>query len=341
MSDLFDHLEHRRAIIDRRALSDRLGEIAEETSDSGKRRRAMVDLLKNALEDGRTEINRRLLEQPSSGRIAASATAFLIDQIVRISHDFTVDHLYPSGNRSAGERITLIAVGGYGRGEMAPFSDIDIGFLTPFKQTSWTEQVIEAQLYTLWDLEQCGAAGQVVLGGADHLVERARAMPDLQPEVPQRVELRLDHLFGPARLFERGEEADVDVAVRRHFAAAVAADRDQRDALTRRAIARGIEMSDGEIVAEADELVDQEGSGLRGDEPRRRKGEQASRDFGAPIVERRLEQVDHRAAALAGVAGFGRDSLKPLGEGAAVDDRAAVVELGEQFAQGAAACFSR
>ena len=42
--------------------------------------------------------------------------------------------------------------GGYGRGEMAPYSDVDIGFLTPFKQTSWTEQVIEAQLYTLWDL---------------------------------------------------------------------------------------------------------------------------------------------------------------------------------------------
>src|SRR3546814_5302499 len=73
-------------------------------------------------------------------------------QIIRLSHDFTTGHLYPSANRSAGERITLIAVGGYGRGEMAPHSDIDIGFLTPFKQTSWTEQVIEAQLYTLWDL---------------------------------------------------------------------------------------------------------------------------------------------------------------------------------------------
>src|SRR3546814_8622772 len=46
MSDLFDKLENRRAIIDRRALSTRLDEIAGETSDTGKRRRAMVDLLK-------------------------------------------------------------------------------------------------------------------------------------------------------------------------------------------------------------------------------------------------------------------------------------------------------
>ena len=45
-----------------------------------------------------------------------------------------------------------MAVGGYGRGEMAPHSDVDIAFLTPSKQTSWCEQVIEAMLYFLWDL---------------------------------------------------------------------------------------------------------------------------------------------------------------------------------------------
>ncbi|PKP96868.1 MAG: [protein-PII] uridylyltransferase [Alphaproteobacteria bacterium HGW-Alphaproteobacteria-13] len=152
MTDIFDHLDRRRAIIDRRELASRLDAIAAETGDTGQRRRAMVALFKQALDAGRAEINRRLLAQPSAGRRAANATAFLIDQIVRLSHDFTIDHLYPSGNRSAGERITLMAVGGYGRGEMAPYSDVDIGFLTPFKQTSWTEQVIEAQLYTLWDL---------------------------------------------------------------------------------------------------------------------------------------------------------------------------------------------
>src|SRR3546814_6519082 len=74
MSDLFDKLENRRAIIDRRALSARLDEIAGETSDTGKRRRAMVDLLKEALEAGRAEIELRLLAHPSSGRVAANAT---------------------------------------------------------------------------------------------------------------------------------------------------------------------------------------------------------------------------------------------------------------------------
>src|SRR3546814_21049462 len=111
----------------------------------------MVALLKQALEAGRAEVERRLLAAPSAGRLAAQATAFLIDQIVRLSYDFTTHHLYPASNRTAGERITVIAVGGYGRGEMAPHSDVDIGFVTPFKQTSWNEQVIEATLYTRWD----------------------------------------------------------------------------------------------------------------------------------------------------------------------------------------------
>src|SRR3546814_3916948 len=131
-------------------MAGRRDEIAAESSDSGARRRSMVALLKQALDAGRSEIERPLLQHPSSGRIAASATAFLIDQIVRLSPDFTTGHLYPLANRSAGERITLIAVGGYGRGDVAPHSDLDIGFLTPFKQTSWTEQGTEAPLYPSW-----------------------------------------------------------------------------------------------------------------------------------------------------------------------------------------------
>ena len=76
MSSLADDLDDRRAIIDRRALSDRLDDIAAEAHDSGARRRAMVALLRDALDAGREEINRRLLAHPSSGRLAASATAF-------------------------------------------------------------------------------------------------------------------------------------------------------------------------------------------------------------------------------------------------------------------------
>src|SRR3546814_11449147 len=35
---------------------------------------------------------------------------------------------------------------------MAPFSDIDIAFITPWKQPAWAEQIIESMLYSLWDM---------------------------------------------------------------------------------------------------------------------------------------------------------------------------------------------
>ncbi|PAL21632.1 [protein-PII] uridylyltransferase [Sphingopyxis sp. GW247-27LB] len=223
MSDLFDHLDHRRAIIDRRALSGQLDEIAAETSDTGQRRRAMVALLKEALEAGRAEIERRLLDHPSSGRIAANATAFLIDQIVRLSHDFTTHHLYPASNRTAGERITVIAVGGYGRGEMAPHSDVDIGFLTPFKQTSWTEQVIEAQLYTLWDL------GLKVGHSSRSVDEMIRAAKDDLTIRTALVEARF--IWGDRELYDQAAarfDAEVVAGNARAFVAEKLAERDER-----------------------------------------------------------------------------------------------------------------
>jgi [protein-PII] uridylyltransferase len=140
-----------RAVIDRRMLA---GAIADAVQASGpvKARAQVVELLRGALASGRAEIARRLIEHPSAGHDCAEAQAFLVDQLVRAIHDHVTADVYPSHNRTKGERLTIMAVGGYGRGEMAPHSDVDIAFVTPGKQTAWCEQVIEAMLYYLWDL---------------------------------------------------------------------------------------------------------------------------------------------------------------------------------------------
>ncbi|MCC2980727.1 [protein-PII] uridylyltransferase [Sphingomonas sp. IC4-52] len=150
MNTRFDSLPNRRAIIDRRAIADALAAL--DRDDPALLRRKATAMLKDALDAGRAEIARRLGERPSRGLEAANAQAFLIDQLLKLLFDLVTQRLYPLSNPTAAERLTLVAVGGYGRGEMAPFSDVDIGFLTPWKQTPWAEQVIESILYALWDL---------------------------------------------------------------------------------------------------------------------------------------------------------------------------------------------
>ncbi|MGE4304208.1 MAG: [protein-PII] uridylyltransferase [Novosphingobium sp.] len=140
-----------RTVIDRRDLVERIETVVAEHGSS-KGRKHIVDLLRDAQDAGRLEIARRLVDKPSAGHEVAEAQAFLTDQLVRVIHDHVVAHVYPVSNRSKGERLTVMAVGGYGRGEMAPHSDVDIAFLTPIKNTPWCEQVIEAMLYFMWDL---------------------------------------------------------------------------------------------------------------------------------------------------------------------------------------------
>src|SRR3546814_16210752 len=73
------------------------------------------------------------------------------------------DLVYRLANPSAGERLAVLAVGGYGRSELAPRSDIDLLFLLPYKMTPHAEQVVEYMLYLLWDLDlQVGHAARSI-----------------------------------------------------------------------------------------------------------------------------------------------------------------------------------
>ena len=54
---------------------------------------------------------------------------------------------------TASGTIAVLAVGGYGRAEMAPHSDVDLLFLLPERTSARTRKLIEAVLYILWDLK--------------------------------------------------------------------------------------------------------------------------------------------------------------------------------------------
>jgi [protein-PII] uridylyltransferase len=146
-----DAIRDQRAIIDRRALSGRLAAITEGARPPAEERAAVLAELKAALAAGRADIRRRF-DADGDGRLATRELGFLIDQLLRTLHDFTTTHPYPLANPSAAERLAIVAVGGYGRGELAPQSDVDILFLLPYKLTPHGEQVVEYILYHLWDL---------------------------------------------------------------------------------------------------------------------------------------------------------------------------------------------
>ena len=139
-----------RAIIDRRALAEEIAAL--HAAEGAAARVAILGALRAALDQGREELARRLAAAPSAGHEVTAGHAFLIDQLLRVIHDHVTTHLYPVPNRTQAERLAILAVGGYGRAEMAPHSDVDVAFVTPHRRAPWCEQVIETMLYLLWDL---------------------------------------------------------------------------------------------------------------------------------------------------------------------------------------------
>jgi len=132
------------------SILDNLGD--QPLRDAGALRAKLVPELKCYLDEGRVEAENLLIEK-QNGLVCARNLSGHMDRLVRIVHDAVVRHLYPADNPSSSERLAIVATGGYGRGTLAPGSDVDLLFLLPYKQTAWSESVVEAMLYVLWDLK--------------------------------------------------------------------------------------------------------------------------------------------------------------------------------------------
>jgi [protein-PII] uridylyltransferase len=136
MNALFDPVDDRRAIIDPRAIAEHLA-----GADEAK----AAKVLGKALESGRAEIARRLRAQPARGRAAARSTAYLHAQLVRLAYEHVTG--------ATPLEVAIVGLGGTGRGEMAPHSDLDVMFLTSSKPSPEIGKTIERILYLLWDLQ--------------------------------------------------------------------------------------------------------------------------------------------------------------------------------------------
>ena len=203
-------------IVSRRKLIEELA--ATETGD----RAASLEILRQALEAGREEIFRRL-DAGAPGAELVAGMSYLIDQLVRVAHDHTIERVYPVASRLKGERLTIVAVGGYGRSDMAPFSDVDLLFLLPWKNTPWLEQVIEHMLYLLWDLGL--TVGQSVRS-VDDTIHRAQADMTIRTSI-----LEARYLWGDRALFRslvQRFERDIVAETGQEFVHAKLVERDRR-----------------------------------------------------------------------------------------------------------------
>ncbi len=192
--------------------------------DEVEQRRRAIEILKGALFRGRM-IAKERLENGAGGLETARLLAAVTDEVISALYDFTTIHVFRARNPTEGERLALLAVGGYGRGALAPFSDIDLLFLRPYKQTAHVESVIEFMLYALWDLGfKVGHASRTI----DECVRLSREDVTIRTSILEARRLTGDEALA-AQLTKRFRD-EVVKGTGAEFVAAKLRERDERHA---------------------------------------------------------------------------------------------------------------
>ena len=114
-------------------------------------RPAIVTILKETLHEAHARAEEQLVAD-GDGTACAEALSLAEDEIIRGLFQLACTELFPGG--VAEERISVVAVGGYGRGTLAPGSDIDLLFVLPSRQSERVQAMVEFILYCLWDTRQ-------------------------------------------------------------------------------------------------------------------------------------------------------------------------------------------
>lgn len=215
---------HFEGLIDSAELRRRLTALVSDGSDGGNPqvRAKVLAILKDVRLETRALVQKLLLED-KRGVLCAERLSHVQDELIRVIYDFAVTHVYPVKNPSSAERMTVTAVGGYGRATLAPGSDIDLLFLLPYKQTPWGESVVEYILYMLWDLGlKVGHATRNV----DECIRLSRSDLTIRTAI-----LEARFLWGDRPLFDdlsRRFDAEVVQGTGRDYIAAKLAERDER-----------------------------------------------------------------------------------------------------------------
>jgi [protein-PII] uridylyltransferase len=210
-------------LLDGDALRRDLTALAHANSDPAKLRALALPHIKTVFNAARAQVKTQVETEGLQGLPAAQALSDIQDVLIQVLYDFATKHFYYAQNPTQAERLSIVATGGYGRGALAPFSDVDLLFLRPYKQTAWGESVIEFILHMLWDLG-------LKVGHA------ARSVPECSRLSKQDVTIRTAllearYLWGNRDPFDEMRKtfwADAGARAGQDFVEAKLAERDQR-----------------------------------------------------------------------------------------------------------------
>jgi [protein-PII] uridylyltransferase len=140
-------------IIDSEAFRAALAGVAAtagEKATAAELKAPVLAVVKGALAEGRA-VAEKMLKADGGGTACAARLSHLMDVIIGGLFDFAATQVFKPKGGAAAEKMAIVAVGGYGRGTLAPGSDIDLLLLLPARPTSWSERLVEFILYMLWD----------------------------------------------------------------------------------------------------------------------------------------------------------------------------------------------
>src|SRR5512145_2025456 len=113
------------------------------------RRRLRLEFFRAALADGLDSLKLRHVGG-ASGQESVHAHARLIDDVVHALLRLTVTEVQGAGLAPAA--FVVVALGGYGRSELHPSSDIDMMVVHDGEMSPYVQRITQELLYTLWDL---------------------------------------------------------------------------------------------------------------------------------------------------------------------------------------------
>jgi [protein-PII] uridylyltransferase len=170
------------------------------------RRRLRLEFFRQALAEGYDSLKVRHAEGASGQESVRTHVRLMDDVILSLTRLIATDAV---ADGLSATPLVVMALGGYGRGELQPLSDIDLMVIYDREMSPYVQRMMQELLYSLWDL---GLHVGHSLRSLDDCVAMART------DFPSRTSMQeARFLAGDRRLFARFQRVLRENVFRRDF----------------------------------------------------------------------------------------------------------------------------